>query len=51
MLETIELLISVTEIYNILTPIHNKLYKFMLSNLTLLSEPNSGLISLQFENS
>ena len=50
MLETIKLFTSMTEICNILTPIHNKLYKFMLSNMTLLCEPNSELISLQFEN-
>lgn len=50
-LETIKLFISVTDICNILTPIHNELYEFMLSNLTLLRKPNGGLISLQFENS
>lgn len=40
-----KLFISVSEIYYILTPMQNKLYKFMLSNLTLLFEPNCAMIS------
>lgn len=32
MLEIIKLLTSVIDIWNILTAIHNKLYKFMFSN-------------------